>query len=53
MEDFNGEKADRYICETIPEVDVIRTLDFAKAWLLSKQGESNMYMLDNSNSYRL
>jgi hypothetical protein len=53
MEDFNGEKADRYLCEAIPEVDVIRMLDFAKAWLLSKQGELNIYMLYNSNNCRV
>lgn len=39
MEDFNGEKADRYICETIPDFDVVAMLDSAKAWLLSKQSE--------------
>lgn len=38
MEDFNGEKADRYICETVHEADVLRMLDAAKAWLLSRQG---------------
>lgn len=37
MEDFNGEKSDRFICETIQENEVLGMLDAAKLWLLSKE----------------
>jgi len=40
MEDFNGEKSDRFMCETISEIEVLAMLDAAKLWLLSKQGIS-------------
>ena len=38
MEDFNGEKSDRFMCETISESEIFGMLDAARLWLLSKQG---------------
>ncbi|KAG9055785.1 hypothetical protein FS842_001190 [Serendipita sp. 407] len=40
MEDFNADKSERFICETISQSEIIGMLDGAKAWLLSKQASS-------------
>jgi hypothetical protein len=42
MEDFNGEKSDLFMCETISETEVLGMLDAAKLWLVSKQGIVNI-----------
>ncbi|CAG7846743.1 SubName: Full=Uncharacterized protein {ECO:0000313/EMBL:CCA72810.1} [Serendipita indica DSM 11827] len=37
MEDFNGDKSERYLCETISASEIIGMLDAARTWLLSRQ----------------
>jgi hypothetical protein len=49
MEDFNGEKSDRYICELISELEVVAMLDAAKRWLLSGEGTSKDEYLWTTN----
>jgi hypothetical protein len=50
MEDFNGEKSDRFMCETISEAEVLGMLDAAKLWLVSKQGTFKISFLPLVNA---
>ncbi|KAG8814828.1 hypothetical protein FRC17_000962 [Serendipita sp. 399] len=43
MEDFNADKSERFICETISEAEILGMLDAARSWLLSKQAASIAY----------